>query len=312
MMTVSRALNGHNRVSAATRDRVLAEAERLGYRPSSTARSLRSNQSYLIGVFSPNMMMPLHSELVLGAQEAAAERGYKLLMDVDVTSPPGHHPFVSDGDIIMGSPTDQERRRPYFDRLRTACMMSSAAELDSSNTDLALATYHAIQHLITVGYRRIGLIQHPKSPAEAGYQRAVVEHGIEVPDTLVHTVPNDGTGIREAIDALMMRSARPDALIVVSVAATPMALRHLRMHGIQVGRDLGFIGTEASRTTWGDLMSPAITAIQIPGYAIGAAAARRVIERLRGDTSPPQLLEFPSEIVIRESTPPRQIRESRH
>lgn len=303
MMTVSRALNGHDRISEETRERVLVEAEKLGYRPSSTARSLRTNQSFLIGVFSPNMMMPLHSELVLGAQEAAAELGYKLLLDVDVSSPAGHHPFVSDGDIVMGSPNDQRRRSAHLDRMRTVSMMGDLDGLDSSNTDLTQATYFAMQHLHTVGYRRIGLIQLPDSPAEIGYRRAIAEGGLEAAPELIHTVGPDGSGIHDAVDALTSRSVKADALVVVSVAAVPVVLRELRLRGINVGTELGFVGTEGSRGGWSELLSPAITSIQVPGYDIGAAAARRLIERLRGDASPARRLEFPSDVVIRESTP---------
>lgn len=303
MMTVSRALNGHDRVSQETRDRVLAEAERLGYRPSSTARSLRANQSFLIGVFSPNMMMPLHSELVLGAQEAAAEHGYQLLLDVELAPRPGHHPFVSDGDIIMGSPGNQRLRAPHFDRMRTVSMMGYVDGLDSSYTDLTQATYYAMQHLHTVGYQRIGLIQHPDSPARQGYLNALAEAGRELDDGLIHDVGADGAGAREALAGLTSRTVRADALVVVSVGVTPLVLRELRLLGVNPGIDLGIIGTEGSRGSWGDLLNPAITSIQIPGYEIGAAAARRLIERLRGDASPARVLEFPSDIVIRASTP---------
>lgn len=303
MMTVSRVLNGQGKVSDATHARVMTEVERLGYRPSSTARSLRSNQSYLIGVFSPNMMMPLHAELVLGAQEAAAEHGYKLLIDVDVSSPPGHHPFVSDGDIIMGGPIDQQRRRPHFERSRTVSMMGYAEGLDSSVTDLGAVTELAVQHLAEVGYRRIALIQLPASPAEGGYLRAMAGVGLAVPDGLMYTVANDGGGVREAVDRMTSAEVAAEAVIVVSVAATPEVLRLLRERGLRIGRDLGFVGTEGSRVGWGDLLEPAITAIRVPGYKLGTSAARRLIERLRGDVSPAVRIEFPSEIVVRDSTP---------
>lgn len=303
MMTASRALNGHDRVSEETRQRVIAEAAKLGYRPSSSARSLRANQSYLIGVFSPNMMMPLHSELVLGAQEAAAEQGYKLLLDVDISAPPGHHPFVSDGDIVMGSPDFQRGRAQHYDRSRTVSMMGYLDGIDSSYTDLSLATYYAMQHLQTVGYRRVGLIQHPSSPAEAGYERALADRQEERDTNLIHCVAADGAGTRDAIERLTSRAIGADAILVVSLSATPVALRALRLHGVSAGEDIGFIGTEGSRGGWNDLLTPAITAIQVPGYEIGAGAARRLIERLRGDASPARRLDFPSDVVIRESTP---------
>lgn len=305
VMTVSRALNGYPNVSMDTRRRVLREAERIGYRPSSLARMLRTNQSRLIGVFSPNMMMPLHSEIVVGAQDAAAERGYQLLLDVNAGEGEARHSFMSDGDLIMGPPQDQARRTPRFDRMRTVSLMGQTTEIDAVDTDLAQATYNAVQHLLAVGYRRIALIEHPHSPAQRGYDRAIGKG--ELPDVagLVQTVGNDAVSVGRAIDELIGLPEPPDALIVVSLAATPLALRSLGRRGIAIGRKLGFVGTEGSRGEWGDLLNPGLTAIRVPGYEIGAAGARRLLERLAGDTTAPQRLEFPSELVIRESTPGR-------
>jgi DNA-binding LacI/PurR family transcriptional regulator len=90
---------------------------------------------------------------------------------------------------------------------------------------------------------------------------------------------------------------------VAGVAATPLALKAIRRLEFSVPRDLGFVGTENSRSEYGDLLNPGMTAIRVPGYEIGAAGARRLLQRLRGDTSPPQRIDFPAELVIRDSTP---------
>ena len=306
MMTVSRALNGHDRVSPETRERVVREAERLGYRPSSTARSLRANQSFLIGVFTPNLMMPLHTEMVLGVQHGATELGYQVLMNVDMQATGGRPAFVSDGDVIMGRPSVHQSLTPDADPRRTVALMSEAANLDAFNVDLALATQHAFEHLWERGYRRIALVQLPRSPAERGLQQWATNRGVPVDAEMVRTVEVDGTGVKEAIDALLQLPEFPDAMVVVSVAETPQVIRELHTHGVRPGHDLGFVGTEGSRGGWSDLLTPAITTIQVPGYDLGMAAARRLVERLRGDTTPPIHQAMTARLVVRGSTPPQE------
>jgi DNA-binding LacI/PurR family transcriptional regulator len=119
----------------------------------------------------------------------------------------------------------------------------------------------------------------------------------------VQVATNDRESVVRAVHALMALPERPDAIAVVHVAGTPVALRELQRHRYTIGRDIGFIGTEVSTSDWGDLISPRMTSITIPGYRIGATGAERLIARLRGDQSTPRRYEFPATLIVRESTP---------
>ena len=303
LMTASRAVNGGTRVGKETRARVMAEAERLGYRPSMSARSLRTNKSGLIGVSTPDLMMPLQIEVVLGARDAAAHEGYRLLLDVDMTHDGGRHPFTSDGDLLIASAASDSTDQKMHDPGKTVNLMGSSSTLDVCGTDLDRSTFAAYQQLAASGYRRIGLMIHAGSPALRGHSRAIAELDVDPNERLIQVTGNDPGSVSRAIDRLMSTPEPPDALVVVNVAGTPLALRTLERRGISVGRDLGFIGTEPSLAEWGDLVSPKMSAIRVPGYEVGAAGVRRLIARIRGDSSPPQHHLLPSELVIRESTP---------
>jgi LacI family kdg operon repressor len=63
------------------------------------------------------------------------------------------------------------------------------------------------------------------------------------------------------------------------------------------------VGSEVSHNVWGKVVSPGLSMIRIPGYAIGWSGCMRLIERLRGDESPRHNIQIPSELVIRQSTP---------
>jgi LacI family kdg operon repressor len=305
VMTVSRALNGQDRVSEETRLRVVAEAERLGYRPSHTARALRVNESRLIGFLAPNLMLPVHVEIIQGARDVAAQEGYRLLLQVDIPGDQPGNPFISDGDLVIANTTDSPRMKHYTDPMRTVGLMSRTTTpgIDICGSDLLRASLEAFQHLLQAGYRRIGLIQHIGNTPRFGREEALAAAGIEDDPDLVQVVENDKESVLRGLHALMALPNRPDAIAVVHVAGTPVVLRELQLHRFMIGRDIGFIGTEVSTSDWGDLISPRMTSIRIPGYRIGAAGAERLIARLRGDRSPARRYEYPAELVVRESTP---------
>ena len=304
MMTVSRALSGNGKISVETRNRVMQAAQKVGYRPNLTARALRTNESKLVGVTSPNLMMPLHIEITLGAKEALEAEGYRILLALD----PGHEndysPFVTDGELILGSPPHHFSMEMRTDRTRTVSLMGNESlEIDSCGSDLTQPALFATQHLLNAGYRNIGLLQLERSPSVDGYTQAHEQAGFLVNPSLVQIVGNDEPSVIRAVDVLLAMPTVPDAVFVAGVAPTMLALRALRRREFLVPRDFGFVGTESRRSELGDLVYPGMTAIRVPGYEIGAAGARRLIERMRGDMSPPQRMNFPSELVIRGSTP---------
>lgn len=304
-MTASRAISGEGRIAPATRERVLLEADRLGYRPSQSARSLRANESRLLGFVAPNLMLPVHVEIIQGARDVAGKAGYQLLLHVDAIDGKENTSFVSDGDLVISDSLHMPELWKQSDPMRTVGLMSRTQrpDIDVCASDLPKATLEAFRHLLDVGYRRIGLIQHIGNPAGFGREEALAEAGLDNDPDLVQVAANDKESVVKAVHALMSLPSRPEAIAVVHVAGTPVVLRELQRHRIVIGRDIGFVGTEVSTSDWGDLISPRMTAIRIPGYRIGAAGAERLIARLQGDQSAPRRYEFPAEIIVRESTP---------
>ena len=78
--TVSRALNGKYGVKAATRDRILSVARRLGYRPNAIARGLVTRRTMTIGLIVPDITNPFFPEVAGGVEDAAREAGYGVLL----------------------------------------------------------------------------------------------------------------------------------------------------------------------------------------------------------------------------------------
>src|SRR6185503_18368478 len=78
--TVSKVLNNHGDISAATRGRVLAKIEELGYQRNAVARSLTLRRSHTIGIVIPDLMHSFFVEIIAGIEPVASARGYGLLL----------------------------------------------------------------------------------------------------------------------------------------------------------------------------------------------------------------------------------------
>ncbi|HEX4223568.1 MAG TPA: LacI family DNA-binding transcriptional regulator, partial [Pseudonocardiaceae bacterium] len=78
--TVSRVLNGDQRVARDLHDRVIKAAETLGYRPNSQARSLRTQATKVLGLIISDIQNPFFTALVRGVEDAASERDYSVVL----------------------------------------------------------------------------------------------------------------------------------------------------------------------------------------------------------------------------------------
>jgi DNA-binding LacI/PurR family transcriptional regulator len=111
---VSRAFSLDSSVAQATRERVFAAADQLGYRPNLLARSLITNRSNLIALVTGALTNPLHLSLIAATTEIAQLRGYRVLL---FSTPPGAHldhalrevlQHRPDGIVALaGSPSDE-------------------------------------------------------------------------------------------------------------------------------------------------------------------------------------------------------------
>ena len=300
MMTVSRVLKNSPHVLPETRERILAEIDRLGYRPSHSARALRSGESKLISILEPNLLVPLHIDIMQGARDAATRHGYRLLLHVDSTETTRGGAFAADGELVMGRNLEE---MTGFDPNRTVIVNGEASTIDACTTDLPAVTHTAITHLVEAGYRRIALMQVLGNSPLVGYQSAMKMAGLPQDPDLVEIVGHHRDSLAQGVRKLMALPQPPDAIAVVHTAGTPFALEELQRLGYTIGRDIGFLGTEVNHIDWGMIMNPRLTAIRIPGYDIGYAACERLIARLQGDDSPVQTITLPSRLIVRESTP---------
>ena len=128
--TVSRVLNDKSEISPATRERILQVIQRLGYRPSRIARGLATSKTMTIGLIVPDIGNPFFSEIARGADRAAHEAGYSLLLGNTFEDPQREADVLRtleekrvDGFLLCSSRLSQDLRRRWFPgrRCRQLC-----------------------------------------------------------------------------------------------------------------------------------------------------------------------------------------------
>jgi DNA-binding LacI/PurR family transcriptional regulator len=261
--TVSRALNGKPDVSAATRERVLTAARRIGYAPNHAARALAQG-----GTRSVGFMIDLDPETAAssdyffmgvfdGVQSVIAEQGLDLLV---LPCPTGesHYTylerFVSRGvvDAMILAAVQREDRR--IDLLKSAgipfvTLGRSAHSQDHSWIDLDFegTVRVALERLIGFGHRRIAVTV-PNGTVNFGYifletcKAVMAQHGLTLdPDLIFETRRTEAAGY-EVAHAMLDLPSPPTAVLLVYEVTAIGVYRCLFERGLVPGRDLSVVG----------------------------------------------------------------------
>jgi LacI family transcriptional regulator len=317
--TASRALNPGTRllVSEETAQRVSEAAERLGYRPNSVARSLRTRRSHTIGVLIPDLNNPLFPPIIRGIEDRLAQHGYVALIG-NTDADPGKERLVFDqmrarhvDGFVLATAT---LNSPILAEAATAglplVLMNRTAQdypFSSVSVDNEQGVRAAVAHLISLGHTRIGHIAGPQDISTGaarlrGYQDAMRSHGLAVnPGEIVYatgyTVEDGlrcGLELLEAADDLTAVVAANDMLAVGCYGA-------LDGLGLRCPEDMSVIGF--NDMPFVDRLHPPLSTVRFPHYQLGTEAARLLIERIEiGEGNPVKILFLAPELIARGST----------
>lgn len=304
--TVSRVLQGTNRVASATRDRVLDAARRLDYLPRGSARALAANRHEAIGLMLPELTGPYFAELLVGFETVAADRGLSvalLMTDEPGLSGPLRQLVARvDGLALMARPgqvaaddlASLARRLPLV-RLAAG---DHPATIHAENTGSAR---ELTDHLFGHGRRRLEFVGDPDLAPDAaeryaGFAAAHEALGL-VPAAAARVGFAETDGRRYA-QHLLSRTELPDGLVCVNDEVAVALLDELQRAGVVVGEDIAVTG-------WDDIMTarytrPGLTSVAQPVRELGRLAATALHDVIAGGSTPgPAVL--PTRIVIRGS-----------
>ncbi len=325
--SVSRTLSNPEMVSEATRALVFNAVQQTGYRINVSARNLRKQATSAIAVLVPNLANPFFARILSGIAEVMSGAGFSVLIaDTTPMSLDDHRVpaflslnqtdglIVLDGllerDALLNRGTPASRAPMVF-----ACEWNENLVRPSVTIDNQDAARRAIRHLVSLGHKRIGVLNGPRDNVLTqarleGAQGAIHESGLELPKRWVF----DGdftlqAGVRAAALWLGAQN-RPTAVFCASDEMAMGFIGELNQRGVRVPDEVSVVGFDDLEIA--AHFVPPLTTIHQPREAIGRAAAQMLLDRMslsvqERERQPAPKLVLPVDLVIRKSTsPPRQ------
>jgi DNA-binding LacI/PurR family transcriptional regulator len=317
--TVSNVISGSTRVSERNREKVLNAVRALNYHPNLIARSLKTNRTRTLGIVVPDITIPFFPKIVRGAESAARERGYFLIVldsehnharEVDMmtllrsqrvegillVAAGGRKGTESPASLVAGPPV------VYLDRL------PEGIEADSVSVDDRSAAEMGVSHLLSRGHRNIAIITGPltlKNEQERlrGYRQALLRSGLPVRESLIWAGSFDRDEVaRICHKGLFKPTGRPSALFATNGVTGLEALRSIYAAGLETPRDIAFASFDELTTD--DFFHPGITCVLQPTFDIGYRAVEVLLNRIeRGRAEGrPDKIRLPATLVVRESS----------
>ena len=315
--TVSRSLRGLPDVAPSTREKVLVAAQALNYVASPFAARLASGRTATIGAVVPFVNRWFFSEIIAGAEGVLREADFDLLLyNLDDTA--GRNRFFTelpvrkrvDGLLLVSMLlTDDEVAAVAGLKVPLGLVGHSAPEASSVRIDDTLGASTAVQHLIDVGHRRVGLIggrlDDPMrfttaGDRRAGYLQALAAGGIEPDERLEAVGYFTVEGGEEAMRSLLALPDRPTAVFVESDEMAYGAMRAIRRERLRIPEDIAVIGFDDHVTA--ELLD--LSTVRQPVQEQGARVARAVLDAIADPGAARTELVLPTELVVRGSTDP--------
>lgn len=317
--TVSNVVSGFPHVSEAMRARVMAAIDELDYRANPVARTLRTGRTTVLALVIPEIDSPYFSELAQAVVDAAASRGYRVLIDHTGHDRDHERRLLVGGDrsmlvdgILFSPVVTLGELKEMRGRLATPMVLLGEYDFDGSydhvSIDNVAAAHDATNHLLELGRRRIAAIGVQPSEdfatpmqRELGYRRALQEAGEE--PRIARTRPASHyrrvDGYRAAED-LLATGTRPDAIFCFSDLLAIGAMKAVFDAGLSVPDDIAVIGIDDIDE--GRFTRPTLTTISLDTPHIATTAVERLVRRIEDAGIPTLDITIPHRLVVRGST----------
>ncbi|RLD05952.1 MAG: LacI family transcriptional regulator [Chloroflexota bacterium] len=316
--TVSRVLNGSDKVIDETRERVLQACQELDYSLHLAAQRLRLGKTNTICVILPFLTLPSIVERLRGVQEALLDSGYDLI-PFSVGSPEMRDSRLydlanrsrTDGLLIISMPiNDQQVERIINNDMPVVLIDSDKPEFSRVNVDDQEGGRIATEHLINLGHEKIAFISsHLENPLQFsstlnrfhGYCKALDAAGIPINPEYQKEGEHGREEAEEMAISLLQQSDPPTAIFASSDTKAVGVLDAAKTLNIKVPEQLSVIGYDNIR----DAEFLDLTTIQQPLYQAGLLGGKTLLQRIEQPKATPEEIILPVDLVIRKTTAPQ-------
>ena len=310
--TVSRVMNTPALVKEDTRQRVLAAAKELNYRPNRYAQSLAGGRSRTLGVIVSNIENPFFLDILHSLEEVATERGFEVVYENTDYRPTRLAAAVDlmlarplAGLAVIGSERDDRavQRLTAWDRpVVVSDLCSPGGNITQIRMRYEKAMQRIVEYLYSLGHRRMAFVGHhgtldPLREREHSFE-ATVKRFTDV-QWRVAISSDSLRGGRQAVNEILASGFKPTAVLCVNDFMAVGALRELHDAGLKTPRDVSVTGFDNIELA--EYLNPALTTANIPRRQIG----RMIFDALTpnpDDIAHDQEILIEPELVVREST----------
>jgi LacI family transcriptional regulator len=315
--TVSRTINGSPSVTAETAAKVMRAIQAVRYYPNREARTLVSGRSHTFGLIISDIVNPFFPELVKSFEQTALAHKYDV--------------------AVVNTGYDSQRLRSAVERMlerRVDAVAVMTSEFDKriigelarrgvpmvfldvgtvqeriSNilVDYEVGIREAVQHLYSLGHRRIGFISGPLRLKSAQLRREALrkclrECGLRPIPTLAKEANHRVDGGQLAMESLLEEKHRPTAVIASNDLTAIGAMRAAHAAGLAVPRDISIIGFDDIELC--EFTHPPLTSVRLSREELGRSACNALLRAVDGEDTKGHQFGLATKLVLRGSTAP--------
>lgn len=318
--TVSKALNKSGRINEKTRERIEKIADDMGYVPNIVAQSLKTNQSYVVGIVFPEgvgigLEHMFFSKLLEAFRHQMADYGYDTIF---INKKFGgrkigylEHCKLRQVDglfVITVEPDD-----PEMDELLKSDIKCVTTEFTSPSTPYVMSdnikgASLAVEYLVKMGHERIAhiagdLSTHSAGERQVGFQEGMAHAGLSVDDSTTLEIGwRDNVEAGKMIKAFMngfKDSERPTALFVDSDMLAILVIKVLSEMGLSVPDDISVVGFDDIRVS--KMMNPELTTIRQDTDEIAKRIVDTLYAQIKNDYDGKEVPRVPVKLIERET-----------
>lgn len=312
--TVSKYINGGNVLEE--NKKLIEEAiEKLDFKVNEMARGLKTNKTMTIGILLPTLENVFFTGIVSNVENILIKNGYSTIIcdyKEDKKLEKEKLNFLInkmvDGIIAMPLGLCHKDINNITEKNIPVVLIDrpiKGAKCDTILVDNLNASYDAVEHLITRGHKRIGIICGPKDIYTAeermkGYIRVHEDYAMEIDESLIKFGDYQLESGYDLLNELLDSNIPPTAVFVTNYEMTLGAIIALNERNVKVPDELSVIGFDNLQMA--KIVKPALSIVVQPMEQIGETAANTLLKRLKGDnTNFPSMFRLKTKVLIKES-----------
>lgn len=320
--TVSKALKNYQDVSPKTKAAVLKLAEQLNYRPNSFAVNLRTKESKTIGLIIPEIVHHFFSNIVNAIIEKAEKKGYLVIILQSNESAELERKQI---DLLLSKRVDGilmslSNNTKNLDHLRKVMdhhiplvifdKISKLLDCSKVVIDDRSAGYHATEHLIKSGCKKIAHIRGPLNPQNSidrflGYRKALKDYNLPFDNSLVFTC--EKVSFEEGFDfakKIYIEHKDVDGIFAITDLVGIGVVAYFNEVGVKIPEQIAIIGF--SNWFMSSVISPSLSTIDQPGFEMGKNALKLLLKEIKahkkGKEFKYKTIVLPTHVIKRNST----------